>query len=319
MFFYDPTVTDPTQFKIVADSMFIEHTGSMQQLPQEMTPRAFDVEGARFLLETHKEAAYNLPGLNEANATMDRGKTMSGVALRMVKNEIYEIFSPLEAEIQRCAGPETAKQIIRCAREIQESGGGFTAMWKGGEDGGWLQEIGADVFDILEKHKYRAEAESVSGTTDTPADRIALAQELMESGIITGEAYASILQTFDTPGETSDELRQAETRISERMIDDWMYAPIDEAKLRTVDPEIWMDKTGNMTLKIGAAYLNARADMVEDMADPEVGSRIRLFKEYMTKLEANAKKRADIAAAAQAAAAAPPPQQQMQPPAMTAA
>jgi len=311
MFFYDPSTTDPASFKKVYDMMFVPHTGSMAQLPVDMTPKPFDIASIQFLLDTHRDAAYNLPGLNEASATMDMGKTMSGVALRLVKNEIYEIFSPFEAEFTRCVGPETAKQIIRCAREVQKSAGGFSATWKGGKDGGWLQEIGAGVFDILEKHKYRAEPESVSGTTDTPADNVALAKELMETGIITGEAYASILQTYGT-AQGGTALSQAEERVTERMIDDWMYAPIADAKARTVDPEIWMDKDGGMTLAVGAAYLNARASMIEDMADREVRERLQLFKDYLARLESNAAKRAAMAAAA-AAAAAPPPQPMLAP------
>ena len=305
--YYDPSVTDPDNFKIVNDVLYIPHTGSLQQIPVEVNPKPFDIAATQFMLELHKEAAYNLPGLNEAHATMDLGKTMSGVALRLVKNEIYEIFSPLEDEITRCSGPETAKQIIRCAREIQKAKGGFSATWKGGQDGGWLQEIGADVFDILEKHKYRAEPESISGTTDTPADRIALAQELMETGIITGEAYASILQTYDTPGESGDELRQAQTRVCERMIDDWMYAEIDKAKARTIDPEMWMDRDFSMTVKVAAAYLNARADMIEDLGEDEVRQRLQMFKDYLAKLKANADKRAAEDAQRQAAAQPPPP------------
>lgn len=319
MLFYDPTVTDPSAIKIVHDNAFVPHTGSMQQLPQEMTPLPFNVEAAKFLLDLHKEAAYNLPGLNEAHATMDLGKTMSGVALRLVKNEIYEIFSPLEDEITRCSGPESGKQIIRCAREIQSDGGGFTSTWKGGEDGGWLQEIGAEVFDVLEKHKYRAEAEAVSGTADTPADNAELAKELMETGIITGEAYAQILQTFNVFGHTGNELHQAEQRVVERMIDDWNYAPLEDARERTLDPELWMDRDGMMTLKVAAAYLNARADMIEDMGEKEVQERLQLFKDYLKKLEGNAQKRQELAAQAQAMAqpqqAAP---QQMQAPPMAA-
>jgi hypothetical protein len=313
MFFYDPTVTDPSQIKIVNDMMFVQHTGSMQQLPQEMTPIPFNVEAARFLLDLHREAAYNLPGLNEAHATMDFGKTMSGVALRLVKNEIYEIFSPLEDEFSRCSGPESGKQIIRCAKEIQEANGGFSSIWKGGKKGGWLQEIGAEVFDLLDKHKYRVEAESVSGTTNTPADNVALARELMEAQIITGEAFAQILQNYNAYGQQGTEMTRAEERIVERMIDDFLYSPIDKARERTVAPELWMDKSMGMTLAMGAGYLNARSDMIEDMDDPEVRDRLQLFKDYLEALTENAQKRAEQQAAAQAAMQ-PQPMQQMQQP-----
>jgi hypothetical protein len=247
-----------------------------------------------------------LTGMNEAHATMALGKGMSGVAIRLLKQEVYEIFAPLEDEFTRCVGPETAKQIIRCARELQEDGGGFTALWKGGKDGGWLQEIGADVFDILEKHKYRVEPQSVSGSVNTPADNVELAKELVQIGIISGEAYAQILQTYDVFNATGNALSQAEERFIERQIDDWMYADIETCKRRYMAPELWQDKDYGMTLKVGGAYLQARMDMVDDQDDPEVTQRLGFFKTFLSQLTANAKEREMMAAQAQAAAQGQP-------------
>ena len=298
---YDPTASDEEQLKqIVKDVILIPHTGPMDRAPQYTAPAPFH-PASLDLLKLHKDAIFDLPGMNEAHATMALGKGMSGVAIRLLKNEVYEIFAPLEDEFTRCVGPETAKQIIRCARELEKEGG-FTSLWKGGGDGGWLQEIGADVFEVLEKHKYRVEPQSVAGSVNTPADNVELAKELVQIGIISGEAYAQILQTYDVFNATGNALSQAEERLIERQIDDWMYAEIDVCKRRYMSPELWMDKDLGMTLKVGGAYLQARMDMIDDMDDPEVTQRLGFFKQFMSELAANAKERDMMAAQAQSAA-----------------
>jgi len=297
---FDPTSSDEEQLKAVKDVILIPHTGPMDRAPQYTAPPPFHPV-VLDLLKLHKDAVFDLPGMNEAHATMALGKGLSGVAIRLLKQEVYEIFAPLEDEFTRCVGPETAKQIIRCARELQKEGG-FTSLWKGGGEKGWLQEIGADVFDVLEKHKYRVEPQAVSGSVNTLADNVELAKELVQMGIISGEAYAKILQTGYVFGATGTPLSQAEEQFIERQIDDWMYADLETARRRYMAPEIWMDKDYSLTLKVGAAYLQARLEMIDDMDDPEVTARLGLFKTFLSQLTANAKEREMMAAQAQAAA-----------------
>jgi hypothetical protein len=325
--FYDPTTTDPAVMAQVKDVIAVPYTGPAGKEPKyapldPITPMVMEI------LNLHKNAAYDLIGMNEAQATMDLGKGLSGVAIRLIKQEIYEMFAPLEDEFTRCVGPESAKQIMRCARELQAEGG-FTAVWRGGQDGGWLQEISADVFDILEDQTYRTSAQSVSGSANTPADRVQLAEELVQVGIITGEAYAQILQDFNTFGKTGNALSQVEAQFIERQIDNWQFAELDTAKARTIAPEIWMDRDLSMTLAVGAAYLQFRMDTIEDKDDRDVQARLGFFKTYLSQLTANAQQRAQMAAQAQAAAnpGAPgqpamaqpgPPEQQPGPPALAA-
>jgi hypothetical protein len=325
--FYDPTTTDPAMMAEVKDVIAIPFTGPRGSEPkyQPLDPVS---QVVLEILQLHKDAAYDLTGMNEAHATMALGKGLSGVAIRLIKQEVYEMFSPLEDEFTRCVGPETAKQIMRCARELQKAGG-FTSVWRGGKDGGWLKEISADVFDILEDQTYRTAPQPVSGTANTPADRVALAEELVQVGIITGEAYAQILQDFNTFGRTGNDLSVVEEQFVERMVDSWLFDDIETAKARTITPELWMDRDLGITLKVGAAYLQARMDMIEDRGDAEVQRRLEFFKNYLAALTTNAQQRAQMAAQAQAVAepGAPaqpataqpgPPEQQPGPPALAA-
>jgi hypothetical protein len=300
---YDPTSTDEEQLKHIKNVVMIPHTGPMDRAPIYNAPAPFHPVVLE-LLKLHKDAVFELPGMNEAQATQAFGKGLSGVAIRLIKQEVFEIFSPLEDEFTRCVGPETAKQIIRCAKELQKQGG-FTAIWKGGDKQGWLQEIGADVFDILEKQAYRVEPQAVSGTTNTFADNIELAKELVQVGIISGEAYADILRTGYVFGATGSKLSEVEQRFAEKQIDSWMYADLDVARRRYMAPEIWMDKDYGLTLAVGAAYLQARMDMIDDMDDPEVTARLGLFKMCMSQLAANAQQRQMLASQLQQNGAGP--------------
>jgi hypothetical protein len=99
------------------------------------------------------------------------------------------------------------------------------------------------------------------------------------------------------------------------MVDLWLYGDVEDFSAKTLDPELWMDRGGGMTLKIGAEYLNARVDMIEDLDDPEVSKRIQAFKDYMKKLVDNAQQRQQLAAQAQAAAQGAQQPQQMAAPA----
>jgi uncharacterized protein YoaH (UPF0181 family) len=299
--FYDPTVTDEKLIAKIENVQMVPFTGPMDRRPVYEPPPPFHPLILE-LLDRHKAAIFDLTGISEANVTASREKGLSsGVAIRLVQNQGYERLSAIDEEFSRCVGPATAKQIIRCAQELRAAGAEFKSLWKGGGENGFLREIDSDVFDILTKHKYRAEAEAVSGTANTPADRLELAEELMQAGIITGEAYAAILQHYDVPGAVGSQLSSAEEQYVERQIDNWLYSELDEAHGQYMGPEKWMN-TPALLLKVGAAYVDAKMGMIHDMQDPEVTARLGLFFRFMSQLEAQIKEKEERAAALQAMA-----------------
>lgn len=301
-FYHDPTTTDPAVIENMKNTNAIACTGPRDRWPIAETPAPYHpllLDWIKF----HRDACFDLAGMSEAQTTASREKGLSsGVAIRLVQNQTYERLAPLEDEFARCVGPETDKQIIRCAKEIAKSAGGFKSTWKGGEKGGFLREIDSDVFNILEKYKYKIEAEPTSGSQNTPADRVQLAEELMQAGIITGEAYANILQTFDTYGETGSELTQTEERFLFKQIDCWLYDELEDAERRFMAPEIWMNRTGGMTLKTGAAFLQFLMDTIDDKTDQEVLKRQEFFRRFLAQLQENDVKRQKQAAEIQAIA-----------------
>lgn len=283
--FYDPTVTDKKTLLAVQNVVAIPYTGPAERKPTYEPPPPFHPATLE-LLKLHRDACFDLSGMSEAHVTASRERGLSsGVAIRLVQDQVYERFAPTEEEFSRCVGPATARQIIRCAREIMEANGSFSAVWKSSEQGGFLSEIPADVFKVLERHKYRAEPHSVSGNVNTPADRVELAEKLMSSGVITGEAYSAILQHFDVPGQSEAGTSAVEEAFVARQIDSWLYAKVGEAERRYLGPQKWM-ALEQRVLQVGGAYLQAMMDMAADMENPEVVRRLGFFSRFIADCEA---------------------------------
>jgi hypothetical protein len=291
---FDPTTIPKSSIETIKNVVLLPYTGAPGREPKYAAPPPFHPLVLE-LLKLHKDACFDLIGMSEAQVTASREKGLSsGVAIRLLQNQSYERFAPVEDEFTRCEGPDSAKQIMRCAQEIHKGkGGGFKAIWKGSGDGGFLKEIDATVFDTLEKEgKYRVQAEAVSGSADTPADRVQLAEELMQAGIITGEAYASILQTFDTPGEAkgAQSLDSVTDQFVKQQIDGWLYDSLDDAKKNYEGPDKWMN-TPKLLLQVGSAYTSAKMAMRGDKDSSETTQRLGLFFRFMSTLEEHMKEK----------------------------
>lgn len=294
----NPAYTTNEQLGNPENTMIVDYSGPPGGEPKWIPAPL--VSSQHFeLLDRHLKACFDLPGMSEAHVASTREKGLSsGVAIRLVQNQVYERFAPIEDEFTRCSGPASARQIIRCARQLQQHGG-FSSVWRGNEEGGFLREIDASVFETLDSSgAYRVEAEGVSGSVNTPADRVQMAEELMQAGIITGEAYASILQHYDTYGETGTGLARAEKMFVARQIDSWLYDEVDEAEDRYMGPEQWMHQQ-TLLLEVGAKFIEAKMLMHGDRNNPEVIRRLQLFHRFMAECESQL--RAKAAAGAPAA------------------
>jgi uncharacterized protein YoaH (UPF0181 family) len=282
---YDPNTVPKETVANPAETMLIPFQGPPEKRPVWIPAPLISSQHFE-LLDRHLSQVFELPGMSQSHVASTREKGLSsGVAIRLVQNQVYERFAPWDSEFSRCVGPASARQIIRCARELQEEMGGFTSLWKGGEEGGFLREIDASVFEILDTSgAYRVEAESVSGSSNTPADRVQLAEELMQAGIITGEAYAAVLQHYDTYGEMGTGLARAEKQFVSRQIDSWLYDDIDDAERDYSGPERWMHQQ-TMLLEVGAAFIESKMMMHSDRTKPEVIRRQNLFHRFMAELQ----------------------------------
>lgn len=301
---YDPTTTDNTQLETVKNVVLIPHTGPMDRKPVYEPPAPFHPLQLE-LLKLHRDACFDLTGMSEAHVTASRERGLSsGVAIRLVQDQVYERFAPTEEEFSRCVGEASARQMIRCIKQM----GSFKSTWKSAEKGGFLAEIPSEVFNILDKYKYKAEPYAVSGNINTPADRVELAEKLMGSGVITGEAYAAILQHFDVPGQADAGIGKVEEQFVAKQVDLWLFGELKEMPKRYMGPEKWMQLEQRL-LQVGAAYLEAKMEMCGGLNDPEVIDRLGYFFRFISELEAliEQKKQREAELAATAQAAAPPP------------
>lgn len=283
---YDKSTTDPEVLSTIKDVVLIPYTGPPEKAPKYSAPQPFHpivLDFAKYF----QNLCFDLSGMSEAQVTASREKGLaSGVAIRLVQDQVYERFAPSQDEYERCVGPATARQIIRCAKEIQQAKGGFNSVWKSAESGGFLREIPSSVFDILDKYKYTIETHAVSGNVNTPADRVDLAEKLMSSGVITGEAYSAIIQHFDVPGHHAigTEKEKAEAELVERLVDSWTLSSIEGLEDAYVAPEKWMNLDQRL-LQTGAAYTEFVVQTMGDKSE-ETSARTEYFLRYLSDLEA---------------------------------
>ena len=114
--------------------------------------------------------------------------------------------------------------------------------------------------------------------TKTPADRIQLAQELMSGGIITGDAFVSILRHYDTYGEIK--VSQSQRRYIQKQIDKWLFA--DPKDLQ--DPKFYKAPVRSMLMP--AAVVQVNGAMLDAMSDDVPQARITFFSRFLKQCQA---------------------------------
>lgn len=278
--FYDPEEVSKEQLQVGDDYELIPVPGlsAMKGKPIYETPAPFHplcLDLVRFYIEQ----CYNLPGISELHAIGDTKGDWSGAALRIRKQLINERFSTIQSAYVHALTVEASKQIIRCAKELVMPGKDgeipkFSSTWKGQ---GFMREIDAGVLSVLDRYKYDVSVYPVSETKNTPESRAQLAEELMSTQIITGEAYVSILQHFDTLGDTKG--NEEQTRLVGMQIDKWLTADPEELKGRMFyrGPVRTMAKP-EAVVQVNRAYMKALADDVDDR-------RLGFFKRYLATLQ----------------------------------
>lgn len=288
--FYDPEEIKKEMLEVGDDYELIPVPGlsGMKGKPIYEAPAPFHpicLELVRFYIEQ----CYAIPGISEMHALADVKGDWSGAALRIRKQLINERFSTIQSAYIQALVVDGSKQIVRCAKEIIGQNGKFSSTWKGQ---GFMKEIDGKVLSVLDKYKYDVAVYPVSETKNTPESRAQLAEELMATQVITGDAYVNILKHFDTLGDTKGNDEQM--RLVGIQIDKWLTAEPEEMKSRRFyrGPIRTMDLFAAV-VQVNRAYMKAMADDVDDR-------RLSFFKRYLTEL----KKFLDIQAKQQGAAGA---------------
>lgn len=274
--FYDPEEIAKEMLQVGDDHELIPIPGlsGMKGKPMYEAPAPFHPLALE-LVKFYLEQCYNLPGVAELHASGDTSGEWSGAALRIRKQLINERFSTIQRAYVHASTVEASRQIIRCTQELYAEDPSFAALWRGQ---GFMKQIDAKVLSVLDKFKYDVNVYPVSESKHTPESELALSQELLQVGIVTGDSYLNTLKYYDAQqGAKSN--TDAQERLIGMQVDKWLTAEPAEMKSKRFyrGPVRTMDKYAAI-IQVNRAYLNAQADDVEDR-------RLMLFSRYLKELK----------------------------------
>jgi len=275
--FYDPEEIAPQQIQVGDDMELIPIPGlsGMKGKPIYEAPPPFHpivLELVKFYLEQ----CYNLPGVAELHASGDTSGEWSGAALRIRKQLINERFSTIQRAYVHASTVEATQQIIRCAKELYKQDPKFSALWRGQ---GFMRQIDARVLGVLDECKYEVGLYPVSESKHTPESELALSQELLQVGIVTGDSYLNTLKWYDAQqGAKSN--TDAQDRLIGMQIDKWLTAEPEEMRgnKRFYKGPVRTMQIFAAIIQVNRAYLNAQADDVEPR-------RLAFFERYLKDLK----------------------------------
>ena len=248
--------------------------GMKVESPEPCSPTHID------LIKMHEDAAYRYSGISQMTATAQKPTGVeAGVALRLLKDQQSERLSMMLSAYQSLF-VDIAYNSIACVRELAEEDTNFAAKWAGN---GFLRTINWQSVE-LDEDKFVFQIAKVSGIKGTPADRAQAASEYFAQGLISQDAYASVMSSLDTPGALDEITRQRQ--IIDDYIEGWLDATPDEiASGYFADghpvftpPIRWLPRLEDALLQVADAYLQATLDRA-----PE--ENLELFTRFMEMLD----------------------------------
>lgn len=209
-------------------------------------------------LKLNYDKSFEIVGVSQMSATSrkEQGVT-AGIALRTIAAMETERFSLAYTMFEQGVAVDLTRHTIACAREVAAKTDNFQVSWPGA---GFLRDISWNDADLEDK-QYTIQTESVAGIANTPADRLQLAQDLYNAGVLTPDQFVRVIQFGkDIDGELRG--RNIQRELIERNIEQWLDGtPEDEenGKFQYHGPLPFM-KLGDAVLQVGDAYMQAELD-----------------------------------------------------------
>lgn len=280
----------------------IEYTPA-QNPPVIQTPNAI----AQSTVNWHQilvGLGHDVSGVSEMAATGERQPGVdSGAAMRTLAQIGTERFSVQWQAYERRTAVGQARQIIACVRELIEEIPEYAVKLPGKE---FLTELKASDV-MIDEDMYVIQPYPVSGTWNTPPDRLATGAELYDRQIISATSYAKIQQTKDVDGELAGTGTWGS--LLDKYIESWLDATKeseergangDPKAFRYRPPIKWMP-LADYIVQAGRAYAEAEMSGCPDY-------NLQFFIRFMGDCDREIQKiEAQKAAAAQAAAPPPAP------------
>jgi hypothetical protein len=261
---------------------------SATAMPQLVVP---ETQGQASILwnERLKALAYEIPGMTQQGAT---GQTANGVTAAVAMREENRIeterFSWQWRSYELMCTVGDARQINACLRELAEEDPDYAIRWAGGA---YLQEARIGDFDF-DDSQYVVQPYAVSGLVNTPTDRLNLASDLFDKGVLSREAFLRVIQYKNIDEELAGQSKQGE--LLEQMIGWWLDADLDLLEARDPDylaeiywpPEPFLDLPSAI-VQVGRAYFDARLNRAPTPI-------ISLFTDYLSACDKELQKQAQI-------------------------
>ncbi len=300
---------DKTQLEGNIAKMLVEYKQGSPE-PKFITPNAISSSTVQWwgLL---KGQCFEIPGISQMGATGQKDPGVdAAIAMRTIENIATERFAPQWQAYERRMSVGSARQILACGRMVLESSKEkktkYVVKWNGN---GFLHDLELYDFD-LEEDSYQIQPYAVSGLTNTPADRLSLATELLDRQIISQDGYLRVIQAKDIDAELAR--TNTWSQLIEKYIESWLDAtPESEARGAQGDksgfmyrPPVKFMPLADLIVQVGRAYAFAELDGAPDY---NLGFFIRFMGDCDREIQKIKAQEAALAAQAKGAVPAPMP------------
>lgn len=223
------------------------------------------------LLHEHEQGIARALGIDEmhSGARAEPGLP-SGVAQREAASRFDDRFSATHRAYTQWIAVDVARHMLKAQRKLYADGTPFKRKWTGEM---FSKDIDSKDLLDLDLESLQVQLKPVSEKKNTPEERVQYAEELLEKGVIPMEAYVSVLEHYDTPGETR--VIKTQRRWVAWQIDEWLMTDKDEP-VEYEGPRPWMRKADAM-VQVTDALMEAEISGV-----PE--DRLQHFLDFIAEL-----------------------------------
>lgn len=227
----------------------------------------FDME----LLAEHERGIARTLGIDEMHSG---AKAEPGLPSAVAQREAASRFDDRAAVAHRAytqwVAVDMARHLLKAQRALYEANHAFKRKWTGEL---FSKEIKAkDIID-LDLEALAVRIKPIGEKKNSPEERVQYAQELAEQGAIPFEAYMSVLEHYDTPGETR--VIKTQRRWVAWQIDAWLMTGEDEP-VEYHSPRPWMRKQDALVQVIDALMEAELNDVPQD--------RLQYFLDFVAEL-----------------------------------
>jgi hypothetical protein len=306
---YDPSVLGGKTLSVPKHVVLQPYDSSQGPPPQPWTPNWYP-QTAPELMRIHGGNSHDVSGVAAMQTT---GQAQAGltaaVAIRTVLSLLNERLAPQQRDIVQAQAVDTAYLFARAAKELYERFGEFDSVWYGKS---FMKTLPGKDCLSLPHEICTVQVRPVSEKKNSPEDRLQLANELVQQGMIGGGHWLGILRTMDTVAAMRRYSKVEEW--CEKLFDKFRYAPPSDLSKPGfyLSPPKLMDLDYAMALAVDA-LLSAQIDELPD-------ERRQLFLKFLgdldRKIDQRDQRRAELGlgprpntAPGQQPAPAPAPQQ----------